>query len=122
MEEARARGKEEKAGEIESWQMWDKLFKIVGENYPEQIAEFVLGDEKDICIISEYKEESISLQFQIGDINYVVIDMGDNNRKKVLNIEVYTRWTTEIREVVYTRNAIITRAVNKKEEKEKGRK
>ena len=93
-------------------QLWDKLFKIIGEHFPQDIIRFVFPD-RDIEFKSKYEQEKVIIQYQIADINFWVKEKGE---KKLLNIEPYSSWHKNIARKVFTRNAIITKSLKHKVE------
>jgi len=99
--------------------LWDKLVKMVGELYPEDIVRFAmegleLEETDNIKIIDKYEQEKVAVEYQVGDINFWIFDQKACKRK-LLNIEVYSSWKEELASVVFTRNAILTRALRKEE-------
>lgn len=88
-------------------QLWDKLLKIVGDYFPDDLIRFILPGKK-IKLCGKFEQERIVLEFQIADINLWVLDKGV---KKLLNIEPYSVWDDSIPGEVFTRNAIITKSL-----------
>jgi len=95
------------------YQIWDKLFKLVSDYYPQDIINFIFPDKK-IQIGQKYEQEKIILQYNICDINHWIID--DDGREKLLNIEPYSQWSNNIPLYVFTRNAILTKSLKFKYE------
>lgn len=93
-------------------QLWDKLFKIVGDYFPEDIVEFIMPKEK-IKLCGKFEQERIVLEYQVADINLWIMDDG---KKKLLNIEPYSTWTHAGAAEVFTRNGIITKSLSYKHE------
>jgi hypothetical protein len=88
-------------------QLWDKLLKIVGDYFPEDLVRFIFPGKK-IKICGKFEQERIVLEFQIADINLWILDKGV---KKLLNVEPYSVWDDSIPGEVFTRNAIITKSL-----------
>jgi hypothetical protein len=93
--------------EKEAHSLWDKLFKIIGNYYPEELLRFVCESEK-VKYEGHYEQEKVVIDYQIADINLWI---RDGNVKKLLNIEPYTAWNDSIPGVVFTRNGLITKNV-----------
>jgi hypothetical protein len=94
--------------EKETHSLWDKLFKIIGNYYPEELLRFVCSSET-VKYEEHYEQEKVVLEYQIADINLWI---RDGNVKKLLNIEPYTTWNDSIPAVVFTRNGLITKNVD----------
>ena len=88
-------------------QLWDKLFKIISDRFPEEIVRFVFPD-KHIELCGKYEQEKVLLDYQVADINFWIRDQGQS---KLLNIEPYSTWADTIPAVVFTLNAIITKSL-----------
>lgn len=93
-------------------QIWDKLFKVIGDYFPDDLVSFVLK-QKGVQLRGKYEQEKISLEYQIADINYWV---DDNGVEKLLNVEPYSNWKNSIPIEVFTRNGIITKSLEHKVE------
>lgn len=89
-------------------QIWDKLFKVVGEHYPEELLDFIFPEKKP-KLQGKFEQERIVLEYQIADINFWV---NENGVKKLLNIEPYSTWNRKTASEAFTRNAIITKSLN----------
>jgi len=89
-------------------QIWDKLFKVIGEFYPEELLDFIFQEKKP-KLQGKFEQERIVLEYQIADINFWV---EENGVKKLLNIEPYSNWNRKSAAEAFTRNAIITKSLN----------
>ena len=49
-------------------QLWDKLFKIISDRFPEEIVRFVFPD-KHIELCGKYEQEKVLLDYQVADVN-----------------------------------------------------
>lgn len=87
--------------------LWDKLFKVVGNQFPEDVLRFVWEGNK-VKYKGHYEQDKVVIEHQIADINFWV---NDGKVKKLLNIEPYSNWKEEIPGVVFTRNGIITKSI-----------
>lgn len=92
--------------------LWDKLFKIIGDYYPNDLVKFLFPD-REIKLCGKYEQEKVVIEYQIADINFWILDDGV---EKLLNIEPYSSWTSSIPAVVFTRNGILTKALDYKYE------
>ena len=88
--------------------LWDKLFKIIGDYYPNELVKFLFPD-KEIQLCGKYEQEKVVIESQTADINFWVEEQGI---VKLLNIEPYSSWRGWIPSRVFTRNGIITKALN----------
>jgi hypothetical protein len=91
-------------------QLWDKLFKIVGGRFPDELVQFVYPDNV-LLIEGKFEQERVVIESQTADINFWVLD---NGVRKLLNIEPYSVWADTIPAVVFTRNGIITKSLDYK--------
>lgn len=91
-------------------QLWDKLFKIIGDYFPNELLDFLFHNRK-IKFCEKFEQERIVLEYQVADINFWVLD---NRVKKLLNIEPYSHWNRQTAAEVFTRNAIISKSLNYK--------
>jgi hypothetical protein len=66
-------------------QLWDKLFKVIGDRFPDDLVRFVFPDRK-IELCGKYEQEKIAIEYQVADINFWINDQG---KRKLLNIEPY---------------------------------
>jgi hypothetical protein len=89
-------------------QVWDKLFKVVGDLFPNELVDFLFQD-KEIQFCNKFDQERIVLEYQIADINFWVEEKGV---KKLLNIEPYSSWNPQNAAEVFTRNGIISKSLN----------
>lgn len=89
-------------------QIWDKLFKVVGEHYLEELLDFIFPHKKP-TFQGKFEQERIVLEYQIADLNFWV---QENGIKKLLNIEPYSTWNRQTAAEVFTRNAIITKSLD----------
>ena len=92
--------------------LWDKLLKIVGDIFPNELVQFIFPDQQ-IKIQGKYEQEKVVIESQIADINFWILDQGV---KKLLNIEPYSEWKKSIPSRVFTRNGIITKSLKYKHE------
>jgi len=88
--------------------LWDKLLKLIGDYYPNELIKFLFPD-KEIKLCGKYEQEKVVIESQIADINFWILDQGV---KKLLNIEPYSSWKSSIPALVFTRNGIMTKALN----------
>jgi len=88
--------------------LWDKLFKVVGNQFPEELLRFV-WEGKKVKYNGHYEQDKVVIEHQIADINFWV---NDGTVKKLLNIEPYSNWDEKIPGVVFTRNGIITKSIS----------
>nr|MBP7509863.1 hypothetical protein [Prolixibacteraceae bacterium] len=93
-------------------QLWDKLFKIIGDRFPNELVEFIYPGNA-LLIESKFEQERVVIESQTADINFWVLD---NGVRKLLNIEPYSAWANFIPAVVFTRNGIITKSLDYKYE------
>jgi hypothetical protein len=91
------------------YQIWDKLFKVVGEHYPKELLDFIFQENKSPQFQGKFEQERIVLEYQIADINFWV---NDDGVKKLLNIEPYSNWNRKAAAEAFTRNAIITKSLD----------
>jgi len=98
--------------ENELHQLWDKLFKVIGDKFPEDILRFVCPDKK-LKYKGKYEQERVVIEYQTADLNFWIMD---GKVRKLLNIEPYSNWKKEIPELVFTRNGIITKSLDYKYE------
>jgi hypothetical protein len=89
-------------------QIWDKLFKVVGDYFPNELLDFLFHDTR-IQFCGKFEQERIVLEYQIADINFWV---QENGVKKLLNIEPYSSWNRQSAAEVFTRNAIISKSLD----------
>lgn len=94
------------------YQLWDKLFKMVGDRFPDELVQFVYPDNA-LIIDGKFEQERVVIESQTADINFWVLD---NGVRKLLNIEPYSAWANTIPAVVFTRNGIITKSLDYKYE------
>jgi hypothetical protein len=90
--------------------LWDKLFKIVGDRFPQELVQFICPGKR-IRIEAKFEQERVVIESQTADINFWVLDKGI---RKLLNIEPYSAWADSIPAVVFTRNGIITKSLDYK--------
>ena len=89
-------------------QLWDKLFKIIGDRFTEDVLRFIYPKKKlEVC--GKFEQERIVLEYQVSDINLWVKSKAG---KKLLNIEPYSEWTDKLPAEVFTKNALITRSLD----------
>jgi len=95
------------------YQLYDKLFKLVAEKYPEEVLEYFLGELKKELEVTflPYSGETVKVEFTIEDINYVTVT--SKGEEYIINLECFVECSRKALHEAFIHNAFLSKKGDK---------